>query len=181
MKKGIAVLLAALMIVLAGCSLVKAPSETQTGETAPTAGTEQTAAPETEPEQIAASETATEPAETESSVIDLPILDDIDANTEVATAGAYSKAVKSAENLLDWGCYTGLDPEEIRAGAEHWKESHDEETVEAFQEKLRKVDEVYLLLIGDDQEVDPENKGAWAWGRERVEAIEVIMEVFGLR
>lgn len=177
MKKALITITILILLAAAGCSRREEPVPT---------GQENPPAPSIEevlPEPTTLPDSATEPdLNSYEDAIDLPILDEIDQNTRVATAGAYSTAVKSAENLLDWGCYTGLGMDEIYAGAQKWKLAQEEAALAEFVEKLRTVDDVYLLLVGvNGDKSDQKEGGAWAWGRERVEAIEVIMQVFGLR
>ena len=120
-----------------------------------------------------------------STALTLPILDEIDQNTEVGTAGSFMTAVQSAVKLLDWGTSTGLDPEEIREAAIAWLSDKGNDEQVAFAQKLASVDDAYQKLLGDGAEDLLASAGcedaAYPWSSEPVENIEVIMEVVGLR
>lgn len=115
----------------------------------------------------------------------LPILDEIDRNVTLGTAGAYLKAVQSAVALLDWGTATGLDPEEIREAAVAWLAAKGNDEQAEFAEKMRSVDDAYQKLLGDNAEELLISAGcadaAYPWSDAPVESIEAIMEAVGLR
>ena len=117
--------------------------------------------------------------------LELPILDEINNNVTVATAGSFLTAVRAAADLLDWGVNTGLDPEEIREATVSWLSGMGNDTQTAFAEKLARVDEAYLMLLEDGAEdilstAGVENSG-YPWSDQKVETIEAIMEAAGLR
>ena len=117
--------------------------------------------------------------------LELPILDEINDNVTVATAGSFLTAVQAAAELLDWGVNTGLDPEEIREATVSWLSGMGNDAQTAFAEKLARVDEAYLLLLEDGAEdilstAGVENAG-YPWSNQRVETIEAIMDAAGLR
>ena len=121
------------------------------------------------------------------SSIQLPILDEINQNTSVGTAGAYMTAVQSAVKLLDWGTTTGLDPQEIKEATVAWLADKGNDEQVAFSEKLAAVDEAYQKLIGENAHAPEllESAGcgdaAYPWSDAPVESIEAIMEAVGLR
>ena len=119
------------------------------------------------------------------SLLQLPILDEINQNTAVGTAGAYLTAVQSAVKLLDWGTATGLDAEEIKAATVAWMADRGNDEQAAFAEKLTEVDEAYKQLLEDDAEELLISAGcedaAYPWRDAPVESIEAIMEAVGLR
>lgn len=53
-------------------------------------------------------------------VLTLPILDEIDRNVTIGTAGSSLLAVQEAVKLLDWGVNTGLGADEISGAASTW-------------------------------------------------------------
>ena len=117
--------------------------------------------------------------------LELPILDEINNNVTVATAGSFMKAVKAAADLLDWGVNTGLDPEEIRQATISWLAEMGNDAQTEFTEKLAQVDEAYRILLEDGAEdilssAGVENAG-YPWSDQEVETIEAIMEAAGLR
>ena len=127
----------------------------------------------------------TQEYEEESASIQLPILDEIDQNTTVGTAGSFMTAVGTAAKLLDWGTGTGLDPEEIRQATISWLSGKGNDEQVAFAEKLAVVDEAYQELLGDRAEdllsaAGCEDTG-YPWSASSVESIEAIMEAVGLR
>ena len=81
------------------------------------------------------------PAESDSSgapadapqALTLPILDEIDADVTVGTAGSSLLAVQAAVKLLDWGVNTGLDTDEIGAAASAWLSAKNEDRTECLQ------------------------------------------------
>ena len=121
------------------------------------------------------------------SSIQMPILDEINQNTSVGTAGAYMTAVQSAVKLLDWGTTTGLDPQEIKDATVAWLSDKGNDEQVAFSEKLAAVDEAYQKLIGEKADAMEllESAGcgdaAYPWSDAPVESIEAIMEMVGLR
>ena len=129
---------------------------------------------------------ATENGETNSnSALELPILDEINQNTTVGTAGSSLTAVQSAVKLLDWGCATGLDPEEIREATVAWlSDKGNDEQVE-FAAKMESVDEAYHKLLGEGAEDLLAAAGcedsAYPWSSTPIEPVEAIMEAVGLR
>lgn len=119
------------------------------------------------------------------SSLQLPILDEINQNTAVGTAGAYLTAVQSVVKLLDWGTATGLDAEEIKAATVAWMADKGNDGQAAFAEKLTEVDEAYKQLLEDGAEELLISAGcedaAYPWSDAPVESIEAIMEAVGLR
>ena len=119
------------------------------------------------------------------SSLQLPILDEINQNTAVGTAGAYLTAVQSAVKLLDWGTATGLDAEEIKEATVAWMADKGNDEQAAFAEKLTEVDEAYKQLLEDGAEELLISAGcedaAYPWSDAPVESIEAIMEAVGLR
>ena len=95
-------------------------------------------------------ESTESPEETQENALQLPILDEIDQNTLVGTAGSSLTAVQSAVKLLDWGIATGLDPEEIKAATVEWLSDKGNDEQAAFAEKLESVDYAYQKLLGDE-------------------------------
>lgn len=139
------------------------------------------------PEVTTPTESVTGESETEtvSVVIEMPILDEIDKNTTVGTAGAFMKAVQSAVKLLDWGVATGLGADEIEAATAAWINGKSEEEQAAFKEKLTVVDEAYQRLLADGAEDLLASAGcadsAYPWSSTPVESIEAVMKAAGLR
>lgn len=119
------------------------------------------------------------------SELELPILDDIDQNITVGTAGSFMAAVQSAVKLLDWGINTGLDPEEVRAATAAWMSDKGNDEQAAFAEKLSLVDEAYQKLLTGEAETLLSSAGIddteRFWADSPVEPIEAIMEAVGLR
>ena len=79
----------------------------------------------------------------------LPILDEIDADVTVGTAGSSLLAVQAAVKLLDWGVNTGLDADEISGAASAWLTAKNEDRTECLQ-KLELVDDAYQKLLTDE-------------------------------
>ena len=132
------------------------------------------------------------PAESDSSgapadapqALTLPILDEIDADVTVGTAGSSLLAVQAAVKLLDWGVNTGLDTDEISTAASAWLSAKNEDRTECLQ-KLKLVDDAYQKLLTDEARELMDSAGCAeveiAWGSEPVEPVEAIMRAAGLR
>ena len=142
-------------------------------------------------EQPEDTETVTETEEVSeepTEILDFPILDEIDENMTVGTAGSSLRAVAEAVKLLDWGTATGLDPEEIRQVTAAWLSDKGNDEQMEFAEKLQAVDGAYQQLLGSDN-AETESlldaagcaDAAYPWSDEPVESIEAIMEAAGLR
>lgn len=117
--------------------------------------------------------------------LQLPILDEIDENVQIGTAGAFLTAVKAAADMLDWGVNTGLDTDEIFNATVVWLSGRGNDAQVEFSEKLEQVDAAYKMLLEDNAEdllstAGVENSG-YPWGTDPVAPIETIMEAVGLR
>ena len=119
------------------------------------------------------------------SALELPILDEINQNVSVGTAGSYMTAVQAAVKLLDWGTNTGLDPAEIREATINWLMDKGNDEQVAFSDKLALVDDACQKLLGDGAEELLSSAGLedieCNWGNQPVESIEAIMDAVGLR
>ena len=139
------------------------------------------------PSSAASMESADAPSESASdvTVLELPILDEINQTVSVGTAGSYMTAVQAAAKLLDWGTNTGLDPAEIREATVNWLMDKGNDEQVAFSDKLALVDDAYQKLLGDGAEDLLSSAGLEAaecdWGNQPVESIEAIMDAVGLR
>lgn len=118
-------------------------------------------------------------------MITLPILDIIDQNVTVGTAGSFMNAVPTAVQLLDWGANTGLDPEEIREATVNWLMDKGNDEQVDFSQKLSLVDEACQKLQREDAKDILESAGcenvAPSWGTQPLESVEAIMDAVGLR
>lgn len=173
----------ALALLLTACKSSGVSQPEITVQTGPVTQAEVT----TEAAYIPEIASAPETGETADSApgLELPILDEINNNVTVATAGSFLTAVQAAAELLDWGVNTGLDPEEIREATVSWLSGLGNDAQTAFAEKLARVDEAYLMLLEDGAEdilstAGVENSG-YPWSDQKVETIEAIMEAAGLR
>ena len=117
-------------------------------------------------------------------VLTLPILDEIDRNVTIGTAGSSLLAVQEAVKLLDWGVNTGLGADEISDAASTRLAARNNDLTDCLK-KLELVDEAYRkLLTGEARELlgsagceDVEI----TWGSNPVEPVEAIMQAAGLR
>ena len=147
-------LLAAILLLavcMAGCA---APAESNSGvpsETDAPAESDGSGAPADAPQALT-----------------LPILDEIDADVAVGTAGSSLLAVQAAVKLLDWGVNTGLDTDEISGAASAWLTTKNDDRTECLQ-KLELLDDAGCAEV----EI--------TWGSEPVEPVEAIMRSAGLR
>lgn len=81
-------------------------------------------------------------------VLTLPILDEIDADVLVGTAGSSLSAVQAAVKLLNWGVDTGLGTDEISEAASTWLAGKNDDLADCLQ-KLTLVDDAYQELLTD--------------------------------
>lgn len=171
LKKIATARLLAIILLLAVCTAgCAAPAESNSGvpsETDSPAESDSSGAPADAPQALT-----------------LPILDEIDADVTVGTAGSSLLAVQAAVKLLDWGVNTGLDTDEISGAASAWLTAKNEDRTECLQ-KLELVDEAYQKLLTDEARELLDSAGCAeveiTWGSEPVEPVEAIMRSAGLR
>ena len=171
LKKIMTARLLAAILLLAVCMVGCAgPAETNSGvpsETDAPAESDDSGAPAEAPQALT-----------------LPILDEIDADVAVGTAGSSLLAVQAAAKLLDWGVNTGLDTDEISSAASAWLSAKNEDRTECLQ-KLELVDEAYQKLLTDEARELLDSAGCAeveiTGGSEPVEPVEAIMRSVGLR
>ena len=136
---------------------------------------------------VSSTESTDVPSESASdvTVLELPILDEINQTVSIGTAGSYMTAVQAAAKLLDWGTNTGLDPAEIREATVNWLMDKGNDEQVAFSDKLALVDDAYQKLLSDGAEDLLSSVGLedveHNWRNQPVESIEAIMDAVGLR
>lgn len=117
-------------------------------------------------------------------VLTLPILDEIDRNVTIGTAGSSLLAVQEAVKLLDWGVNTGLGADEISDAASTWLAARNNDLTDCLK-KLELVDEAYRELLTDEARELLDSAGCEdveiTWGSNPVEPVEAIMQAAGLR
>ena len=117
-------------------------------------------------------------------VLTLPILDEIDRNVTIGTAGSSLLAVQEAAKLLDWGVNTGLGTDEISDAASTWLAAKNNDLADCLK-KLELVDEAYRKLLTDEARELLDSAGCGeveiTWGSDPVEPVEAIMQAAGLR
>ena len=117
-------------------------------------------------------------------VLTLPILDEIDADVLVGTAGSSLSAVQAAVKLLNWGVDTGLGADEISEAAFTWLAGKNDDLADCLQ-KLTLVDDAYQELLTDNARDLLDSAGCAdvdiTWGSEPVAAVEAVMQAAGLR
>ena len=145
-------------------------------------------APEASP---AASEA---PAEESTIVIEAPpaedaaplsqVLDSINENTEIGTAGSSLRAAQSAAMLMDWCAETSLDAEQVRAATVEWLSPMGNNAQTEFAQKLELVDTMCLELIHKDGSSLLESAGytssSYPWDEAAYEKYTVILEAVGI-
>ncbi len=163
-------LLAAILLLavcMAGCAAPAEPNSGVPSETDAPAESDGSGAPADAPQALT-----------------LPILDEIDADVTVGTAGSSLLAVQAAVKLLDWGVNTGLDTDEISGAVSAWLTTKNDDRTECLQ-KLELVDEAYQKLLTDEARELLDDAGCAeveiTWGSEPVEPVEAIMRSAGLR
>lgn len=114
----------------------------------------------------------------------LSILDEIDRNVTIGTAGSSLLAVQEAAKLLDWGENTGLGADEVSDAASTWLAARNNDLTDCLK-KLELVDEAYRKLLTDEARELLDSAGCEdveiTWGSDPVEPVEAIMQAAGLR
>ena len=117
-------------------------------------------------------------------VLTLPILEEIDRNVTIGTAGSSLLAVQEAAKLLDWGVNTGLGADEISDAASTWLASKTNDLTDCLK-KLEQVDIAYRKLLTDEARELLDSAGCEdvkiTWGSDLVAPVEAIMQAAGLR
>ena len=117
-------------------------------------------------------------------VLTLPILDEIDRNVTIGTAGSSLRAVQEAAKLLHWGENTGLSADEISDAASTWLAARNNDLTDCLK-KLELVDDAYRKLLTDKARELLDCAGCKdvevTWGSDPVEPVEAIMQAAGLR
>lgn len=118
-------------------------------------------------------------------VLTLPIMDEIEQNVTIGTAGSSLLAVQEAAKLLDWGENTGLGTDEISEAASTWLDAKNNDLTDCLK-KLELVDEAYRKLLTDEARELLNSAGCEdveiTWGRSNpIEPVEAIMQAAGLR
>ena len=117
-------------------------------------------------------------------VLTLPILDEIDRNVTIGTAGSSLLAVQEAVKLLDWGLNTGLGADEISDAASTWLAAKNNDLTDCLK-KLELVDIAYRKLLTDEARELLDSAGCEdvkiTWGSNPVAPVEAIMQAAGLR
>ena len=117
-------------------------------------------------------------------VLTLPILEEIDRNVTIGTAGSSLLAVQEAAKLLDWGVNTGLGADEISDAASTWLAAKNNDLTDCLK-KLELVDDAYRKLLTDEARELLDCAGCEdveiTWGSDPVEPVEAIMQAAGLR
>ena len=117
-------------------------------------------------------------------VLTLPILEEIDRNVTIGTAGSSLLAVQEAAKLLDWGVNTGLGADEISDAASTWLAAKNNDLTDCLK-KLEQVDIAYRKLLTDEARELLDSAGCEdvkiTWGSDPAAPVEAIMQAAGLR
>ena len=117
-------------------------------------------------------------------VLTLPILEEIDRNVTIGTAGSSLLAVQEAAKLLDWGLNAGLGADEISDAASTWLAAKNNDLTDCLK-KLEQVDIAYRKLLTDEARELLDSAGCEdaeiTWGSNPVAPVEAIMQAAGLR
>ena len=111
------------------------------------------------------------------------VLDSINENTQVGTAGSSLRAVQSAAMLMDWCAETALDAEQVRAAAAEWLSALAEADKAELEMKLELVDTMCLELIHKDGTSLLQNAGyessAYPWDDAAYEKYTAVLDALG--
>ena len=111
------------------------------------------------------------------------VLDSINENTQVGTAGSSLRAVQGAAMLMDWCAETTLDTEQVRAAAAEWLSALAEADKTELEMKLELVDTMCLELIHKDgssllQDAGVESS-AYPWDEAAYEKYTAVLDALG--
>ena len=110
----------------------------------------------------------------------LPILEEMDADITVGTAGFSRQVQRSAAKLLDWGRNTSIHTDIISDAAMTWLAAQGD-GLTGYLKKMQLIDEAYQKLLKSAVEIEREI----AWGSEEaelpIEAVEAVMQAAGRR
>ena len=162
-------LLAAMLLSLCAC-----------GETA---GSPSSPAPETPAPAEESTIIIEAPAEEDTTPLS-QVLDSINENTEVGTAGSSLRAAQSAAMLMDWCAETSLDAEQVRAATVEWLSPMGNDAQTEFAQKLELVDTMCLELIHKDGTSLLESAGytssSYPWDEAAYEKYTAVLEAVGV-
>lgn len=117
-------------------------------------------------------------------VLSLPILDTVESEVALGTAGSSLRAVKTATELMDWAVDTDLEMEAIENAAAAWLNAKGD-AKEECRLKLELVDNVYQELLTAKAQELLDTAGCAdtpiTWGREPLPPVEAVMRGAGLR
>ena len=112
------------------------------------------------------------------------MLDSINENTEVGTAGSSLRAAQSAAMLMDWCAETSLDAEQVRAATVEWLSPMGNDAQTEFAQKLELVDTMCLELIHKDGTSLLESAGytssSYPWDEAAYEKYTAVLEAVGV-
>lgn len=112
------------------------------------------------------------------------VLDEIDSDIQLGTAGNVMNSIKTVAHLLNWGVGTSMTTDEVKKETVSWlSDKGNSEQVE-FSNKLASVYDAYQKLLGPDAKELLEQAGcddaAYPWSDAPIETIEAIVEVVQL-
>ena len=112
------------------------------------------------------------------------VLDSINENTEIGTAGSSLRAVQGAAMLMDWCAETKLDGEQIRAATVEWLTLMGNDAQAEFVMKLELVDTMCLELIHRDGTSLLQDAGytssCYPWDDASYEKYTAVLEAVGV-
>lgn len=112
-------------------------------------------------------------------------LSEIQKDIQPETPGSYAKTLRVSVEFLDWATYISLDEEEMREQIKTWISDMEEDEKAMFEESLYSMDEVCEELLGEEGrailEANDYMDSAYPWNEKAEEALEILMEVAGVR
>lgn len=112
-------------------------------------------------------------------------LSEIQKEVQPETPGSYAKTLRVSVEFLDWATYISLSEEDMREQIRTWISDMNEDEKAMFEESLYSMDEMFEKLLGEEgREILEENDymdSAYPWNEKAQEAIDILMEVAGVR
>ena len=152
-------------------------------------GTEQTNSEKSNTEKQSTAEAISETSKSQQtkkeSYVELDnVLDEINTEINLGTAGSGMNSIKVAAHLLNWGVGTSMTTDEIKKETISWLSDMGNSDQVEFSNKLALVYEAYNKLLGSDAKQLLESAGcteaAYPWSDSPVETIEAIIDVVQL-
>ncbi len=113
------------------------------------------------------------------------VLDDIEKNVQLGTAGSSIKVVPYAVKLLDWGTASTMTQSEIKSAVAAWLSGKGNDEQVSFSQQMDLIDTTCQTLMGSGARDLLDSAGCQNvkgdWPVQASDRVEAILEAIGLR